>query len=146
MTEVDAVLTTHAIARAESLAAIFRRKRLEQLRVGMELFLAAMELLLSAEDHICTPLEGANLAANLDCLTDKLLQIAGEFLIFVRTEQEEMAIGVGSLRAAHIQEMDSVAGIHDAVDVDLHTDIVMEILHRLVRGNAGMPGQRGRGK
>ena len=137
MVEVDAMLAADPIVRAESLSAIFRGKTFDQLRVGMEFRLASMQLFFRTEYHVGATLDGQNFAANLDGLTDQLLKIANGFFIFRGTDDEEMAIGVGSFRAAHIEKADAVSCVHHAIDVGFHTNIFMQMLQRLLGRDAG---------
>ncbi len=138
MMEVDAALTHDSIVRAEGLTASFRGESRDQLRIRMKFFFAAMQLLFAAVHHIGSPLNGVDRSANLDGLTDQALQAPSGAFVLIGTEKEEVAIGVGSLRATHIQKMGSISRVHDAVYVGFDTDILVDMLECLVGGDASM--------
>src|SRR6185437_4512271 len=75
--------------------------------------------------------------ADLNGLTDQSIEIADGLLILNGTDNEEMAIRVGSLRAAHIQKSDAVNSIDHAIDVGFHAHIFMQMLQRLLRRDTG---------
>lgn len=137
MVEVNAVLAADAIVGAESLSTFFRGKAFCQLRIGMELRLAPMKLFFRVEDHVGAALDGKNPAANLDGLTDELIEIANGLCVFRGTDDEEMAIGIRGIRAAHIDEANAVTCVHHAINVGFHTNIFMQMLQRLLGRNAG---------
>ena len=127
------MLAADSIVCGESLSAVFRRKRFDQLRIRMEFLLAAVQLFLAAEHHVGAALDGADCATNLDRLTDETFEIAHGFFVFTRTENEEMTIGIGGFGTAYVQKIDAIARVHDTIHMSFNADIFMEMLQGLAR-------------
>ena len=142
MMKMHSMLTHRPIVRVEALAAVFRREALDQLRVRMKFFLAAVKLPLTAQDYVRAALDSLNRSADMDGLVDQRLQVADGFSIAAETYHKEMAVRVRRLRAADIQKVCATRRIHHSIHMRRNAGVFIDMLERLVGRNACMGGPR----
>lgn len=130
---MNAVLAHRSIPSAEGLSAIFGGKALHQLRIRMKFFLPTVKLLAGNQNHRRVILDRVDCSAYLNCLAGKLVKVSYRFFIAAQADDKEMAVGIRSLGTAYIQEVNSLFGVDNAVDVRGHADIFIDVLERFAR-------------
>ena len=135
---MHAVLAHRSVLCVEGLPAVLRGKALDQLRVRMKFFLAAVELLLAAQYNVRATLDSVDRPANMNGLGDEGLKIAYRFFIFAETDHKKMAVDVGGLGAAYVQKMRAIRRIYHAIDMRRDTDAFVDMRQSLVWNDAGL--------
>ena len=138
MVKMYAVLAHRSIFCAECLPAILCGKALDQLWVRMEFLLAAMELLLAAQDNVRPSLNGLDCPANMDGLVDQSLKVADRFFIPAEADNEKMTVDVGCLRTAYVQKVRAIGRIHHAIHMRCDADAFVDVRERLIRHQAAL--------
>ena len=130
---MHAVLAHRSVLCVEGLPAVLRGKALDQLRVRVKFLLAAAELLFAAQHHVRAPLDSVDSPANMDGLVDQGLKIAYGFFIVAETYYKKMAVDVGGLWTAYVQEMRAIRCIHHTIYMCRHTDTFVDVRECFVR-------------
>lgn len=98
----------------------------------MKFFFSTVKLSIAVEDDLRPALDQMDCSADMDVAVDKTFQIADRFGIAVKAENEEMAVGIGGLRAAYVEKVNAASAIDDAVYVRGYTDVVICVLRCVV--------------